>query len=604
MNRRAPLVALLVLLACAAVVAGPRFSGATFTSTSANPSTVRAADDWTPPAVTVGNPGTSVQGTVALSATASDSGTGVATVELQHQAVNGGDWVTVCTDATRPYSCDWSTRTVADGPYDVRARATDLAGYTTVSDPVRTIVANSVNVVLTSPGEVVRGSVPLNATIYGGASLSWSLSFEYAVAGSGNWKSACSSGGLLGASFSCTWATGASGDYDLRAVATSTLGSTYTSNVVPDVQVDNTAPTAVMTDPGSPLRGAITFAASATDLHSGVAKLEIQFARATSTTYQSLCTIAAEPFSCRVNTATLADGTYSFRAVATDVAGNTSTSAPIGNRLVDNTISSVSVEDPGSFLTGTMTVSATANSTAGVTSVVIQRAPAGAGSWTNLCSDTGAPYACTWNTTSVADGLYDLRAVLTDGQGRTTTSTVVAGRRVDNSPLRGIDVQTANGSGTPGRADTGDTVTFTYSALVAPASIGSTGASTNVVVRLRDGNVAGLGTGNKGDTVDVLVGGAPVGLGSVNLKEDYLKSGRTVTFNATLTTATVSTSGVDRTVVTVRLGTRDAGNANSLRTVTLTSPMVWSPSAVAKGTDGRTCSAAPVTETGAADREF
>ncbi|WP_418605974.1 hypothetical protein [Georgenia sp. SUBG003] len=41
------------------------------------------------------------------------------------------------------------------------------------------------------------------------------------------------------------------------------------------------------------------------------------------------------------------------------------------------------------------------------------------------------------------NGLYDLRAVLVDGKGVTTG--VVTERRTDNSPLRGLDVQTVNG---------------------------------------------------------------------------------------------------------------------------------------------------------------
>ena len=68
-------------------------------------------------------------------------------------------------------------------------------------------------------------------------------------------------------------------------------------------------------------------------------------------------------------------------AAATDAAGNVTTSAPVTNRVVDNTVSSVTVEDPGAFLTGTVTVQANATSTAGVTSVRIQQAPAGSSTW-------------------------------------------------------------------------------------------------------------------------------------------------------------------------------------------------------------------------------
>ncbi len=57
--------------------------------------------------------------------------------------------------------------------------------------------------------------------------------------------------------------------------------------------------------------------------------------------------------------------------------------------------------------------------------------------------------------------------MLTDGSGKVTTSAVVAARVVDNSPLRGVDVQTTN-VGTAGRLTAGDTITLTYSRRVQP----------------------------------------------------------------------------------------------------------------------------------------
>jgi hypothetical protein len=249
-----------------------------------------------------------------------------------------------------------------------------------------------------------------------------------------------------------------------------------------------------------------------------------------------------------------------------------------------------------------VTLGATANSTAGVTSVRIQRAPNGTTTWTDVCTDTTAPYTCSWNTTTVADGLYDFRAILVDGTGKVTTSVTVSARRVDNSPLRGLDVQTANGGATAGKLEANDTVTFTYSDQVNPATLsaGWNGAATAVSLRVRDGNLFSLG--NKGDTLDVLRGGSAVNLGSVNLKEDYVKSGKTVTFNATMTASTATVNGVTVTVVTVKLGTLASGTG--IRTVSGLSAMVWSPAAAATDLFGTACSTAPATETGTLDREF
>ncbi len=614
MTRRTTALAAGALLATvlALLVSGlaTGYSSATYVSTSTTTSTVRAAADWSAPSVAMTSPGSSVKGTTALTATASDDRSGVASVTIQRQAVGADDWTTVCTDAVAPYSCGWNTTTVADGQYDLRAVAVDHAGFTATSDPVRTVVANNIVVVLTNPGELLRGSVALSTTIHGGGSLTWTVTVEYAATGTTQWRTACSSSSLLNNQFTCTWNTTAlaTGHYDLRAVARPTLGSAYTSAVIEDVVVDNTAPSAVMLDPGASLHGTVTLAATATEgeSDSGVAQVEIQYAPGASGNYQNACTIAAPPYSCRFDTTKVASGKYSLRAVATDLVGNTTTTPAVADRVVDNTVSSVSVEDPGTYLTGTVTVNANASSSAGVASVRIQKAPSGTSTWTDLCSDAAAPYSCTWNTTTVTDGLYDVRAILTDGAGTQTTSAVVSGRHVDNAPLRGADVQTANGGGTPGRITDGDTVTYTYTRTVAPGTIwaGWTGSSTNVTARFRDGNVSGVGTGSKGDTLDIRVGTTTLALGSVNLKEDYLKSGKTVTFNGTLTATTVTVDGTERTVITLRIGTLASGKSTQLRTVSAASTVVWTPSGAARTPDGLACSTAAASETGATDREL
>ena len=591
----------LVLLVAVAAVSMTGFSSATLTSRSvATTGTITAAADWTPPTVTMQSPGTSVRGQVNLAATASDAESGIDNVAIQYQAAEGAGWTTVCTDTTAPYGCPWNTSPLADGAYDLRAVATDKAGYSTTSDLVRTTVANNFAVVLANPGDVVRGNVSLTTTVLNAGLAIYTTTVQYAPAGTTSWKTACTNSAF---STSCTWSTTgvANGYYDLRSVVSVALGGTYYSPVVTDVLVDNTAPTVTMTDPGSPLSGTRTFSASAADADSGIAQVVIQYAPSGSTTYKTLCTVTDAPYSCRYDTTTLAAGGYTFRAVGTDVGGLSTTSATVTNRVVDNTVSSVSVEDPGTYLTGTATIAATATATSGVTSVTVQRAPSGTTTWTDICTSTSSPYSCSWDTKTVPDGSYDLRAVLLDGAGKITTSAIVSGRLVDNSVVRGVDVQTSNG-GTAGKFDNGDALTLTYSEQVTPASIlsGWDGTSTAVTLRLRDGGSLGLGA--KGDTVDVLKGSSPVGLGSVVLGQDFVKTGKTVTFNATMTSTTTTVAGVARTVVTVRLGTVATGSG--LKTVTTAGTMKWTPSTAATDLGGNKSSTAPVTETGSADRDF
>lgn len=591
------------VLAALVLSTATAFSSAAFTDSTANATnTFGTAADWSPPSVALTAPGTTIRGSVALTAEASDAKTGIRDVAIQYLPPNG-TWTTLCTTTSKPYTCQWNTASVPDGAYGLRAVAKDNSGLITTSASVQTAVANTFSIELEVPDEAVRGNVSLAATLKSPGSTNYSVQIEYSLAGSGKWTTLCQK---PSSPYTCSWATGnfANDSYDLRAVAVSGSVSTY-SDTVTDVLVDNLAPTVAMSDPGTPLRGVSTFAAVAADAHSGIGQVQIQYARTGTSTWAPLCTATDAPYSCRFNTTDIASASYSFRAIATDAAGNSTTSVPIANRVVDNTVSSVSMEDPGAYLTGSTTLSAVANSTAGVGSVRIQSAPAGTNTWTSRCTLAAAPYSCDWDTRTAADGLYDFRAILTDGTGTETVSVPVTGRRVDNSPLRAADIQAANGAGIPGRFDAGDTLKFTYSQQVGLPSVtpGWGGASLPVTVRLRDGNVQGLGTGGNGDVVDIQRPGSTVNLGSVNTKGNFAKNNRTVTFNGTMTAATLTTNGVPRTVVTVTLGSPTSGSG-SLRTTSTAAAMVWSPTSSVTSTTGVPSSLAPATETGTLDRDF
>ena len=595
---------LLVATALALGVMGmgmPSFSTASYTGRTTNTGALVGAADWTPPSVSLPDPGSPLKGTVTVTATATDAASGIRDVTVQYLPSGGSSWTSICTATTAPYSCAWNTASLADGAYQLRAVATDRAGYSTTTETVSTTVANNLLVVLGNPGEVIRGTVSLPTTLYSAGTTTYTVRVEYTPAGTTSWKPVCTN---LSSPYSCSWNTTgfANGDYDLRSVATAGATTTY-SAVVDAVLVDNLAPTVAMVDPGTPLAGVATLSATASDTHSGVAQVVLQAAVTGTSTWTTLCTVAATPYSCRYDTAQLSDGSYSLRAVATDAAGNVTTSATIGNRVIDNTVSAVSMNDPGAYLTGTVALTANASSTAGVTSVRIQRAPSGTSAWTDVCLDATAPWGCTWDTRTVTDGLYDFRAILVDGTGKVTTSATMGARRVDNSPLRGVDVQTANGGATPGKLEANDTVTFTYNGQVNLSTVtpGWAGASTAVRVRVRDGNVLGLG--NKGDTLDVqLPGGSTVNVGTVNLKDDYVKTNKTAVLNATMTAGTTTVAGATATVVTLRIGTLASGSG--LRTASAGAGMVWTPSSAATDLVGTSCSTAPVTETGPADREF
>ena len=134
------------------------------------------------------------------------------------------------------------------------------------------------------------------------------------------------------------------------------------------------------------------------------------------------------------------------RVIVTDVAGNSTTSAAVANRRVDNTNPTGAITAPAdaSVVNGLITVSSdSADAGSGVQQVVFERSPAGAGSWTAIDTDTSAPYSVNWATGAVSDGSYDLRAVTTDVAGNPETSATVDVLVDNNAPSISITAPSA-----------------------------------------------------------------------------------------------------------------------------------------------------------------
>lgn len=499
MKRTLTLLAL-ALTAGVGIASVTGFSSATFVSSSSSTSSVSGAFDWTPPTVSIASPGATVRGTVTVTATAADERSGIASVEVQVRAASASTWSTICTTTATPYSCSWNTTGLADGAHDLRAIATDKAGYAATSAEVRTTVTNTATITLADPGAVVSGTVNLRATI--GSGTGWSVRFERAPLGT--------------------------------------------------------------------------------------------------TTWTSICTNVTSPYTCSWNTTATPYGRYDLRAVATN--GTTTITSPVVlDTLVDNTVRTITLTDPGSFLEGTVNLTASATSTATIASVVFQRSPAGAATWTTICTDTAAPWACGWvtnGTGGVADGSYDLRAVLTDVNGATATSNVVTGRKVDNvtTPLKALDVQTTNG-GTAGRVDKGDRIVLTYSRRIDLGTIVTSWDGGPIQVGMTiDRGFLSLGTDN------LLFTGSGANLGSVRSSTSsggFL--GGNAMLDATMTATTEIVSGVPRSVVTIEIGNVVRGN---IATVSAVSNLVWTPSTTVVGLNGQAVPATTANELGTSDVDF
>ncbi len=161
---------------------------------------------------------------------------------------------------------------------------------------------------------------------------------------------------------------------------------------------------------------------------------------------------------------------------------------------------------------------------------------------------------------TLAEGTYGYALTLTDAAGNWRTQpgfSVV----VDDTPPSGVDVQTANGGTTPGRAEAGDRVTLTFSERIDPGSIlaGWDGAATSVQVRIVNAGA--------NDILQVRAsGGSPVlPLGTIALGGNYVAATRN--FNG----STMLQAGAE---IRITLGAPGGG----VRTVTVPTAMAWTPS--------------------------
>jgi hypothetical protein len=455
---------------------------------------------------------------------------------------------------------------------------------------------NTAQVTLADPGDNLRSTVPLSATVSGyGTQTITAVRIEYSLADANSWTTVCSA---TTATLSCNWNTGSMADfYDVRATAT--VGGKSYVDMVQGVTVDNLAPTGTITSPArnGVVSGTITIATSAADPISGIGSVAIQYAPAGTTGWLTACTITLSPYSCRFDTTKVTDRGYDFRAIITDQAGNALTAPSITGVTVSNTVPTVSIEMPlaGAYVSGTVPVSANASSTAGVTNVSIQ-ARTGNGAFVQVCSVATSPYTCSWDT-GTATGAFDLRAVMTDRLNVTTISATVT-VNVDNSPLRAYDVQATNSAtGTAGRLNAGDRIVLTYSNQVNLGTIlaGWTGAATTVSARVVDGSV--VGGANTDDTFSV----DGVNLGTVNLQGNFVRKKVTATIpSSTMTASTTTINGATATVVTITLGTP----SGSLATSNALGTMRWVPSTAARSPLAVAVSGTPASESGAADRDF
>jgi hypothetical protein len=336
-------------------------------------------------------------------------------VQFQRSPAGAATWTTISTDTSAPFAASFATTAVADGLYDFRAIATDAAGNQTISALAtdRRVDNSAPDLTFTGPaeGDRVWGSLPLAAGASdAGTGLAW-VKFRARTA-TGAWTTWATQ---ATAPFTYTWDSTSvvDGAAQIQVLASDALGNL--SSVTHSVIVDNVAPTVTL-DTVQPLAsGSVPLAATASaDTTSVLFQL-----RPSGGSWTDLTADVTAPYSAVVNTTTLTDGHYDFRAVAIDAAGHTA-SGMAANVLVDNTSPTGSMTAPGS---GTAVSSAIVHLVAfasdagsGLASVTFQQRTPG-GSWSDVATDSTAPYETDWNRAGFPDGPYQVRAVLLDALG-------------------------------------------------------------------------------------------------------------------------------------------------------------------------------------------
>ncbi|HEY1478470.1 MAG TPA: Ig-like domain-containing protein, partial [Gaiellales bacterium] len=145
--------------------------------------------DNSAPLVTLTAPlaGAAFSGALSLAATASDAGSGVAQTRFELRSA-GGAWQPLGSAADAPYHAD-AAAPAADGPYDVRAVATDALGNETAT-PASAIVVDRTapTVSLDALQPAVGGTIALGVDAGDAGSGLARVTYQFEAAGSATWQ--------------------------------------------------------------------------------------------------------------------------------------------------------------------------------------------------------------------------------------------------------------------------------------------------------------------------------------------------------------------------------------------------------------------------------
>jgi fibronectin type 3 domain-containing protein len=368
----------------------------------------------------------------ALSWTASDTGS----VTAYHVERGSPDCSSLARVATVPAATTSYTDSTAaaNAAYCYTVRAFDGVDESSDSNQATTAFdtrAPTGSVTAPLAGATVSGAsvtvASADAADTGGSGL-LSVEFDESVSGAGDWQPV---GTATAAPWSVAWDTTAllDGAYDLRAVLTDAAGNSFTTPVVAAVQTANAPdpPTGLTVPAATDAAPALSWTASDSG---SVSTYEIQRGSPGCGSLAPLDSVPAGSTS-YVDDAAAPNASYCYAVRASDGV-NESVDSNHATTVFDTEPPTGSITAPlaAAVVAGpAVTVaSGDAADTGGshLASVTFQESPAGAGSWSAVGTATAPPWSVAWDTTGVADGGYDLRALIEDAAGNEVTTAVVS----------------------------------------------------------------------------------------------------------------------------------------------------------------------------------
>lgn len=324
--------------------------------------------------------------------------------------------------------CSASIAGLADGTsYDFQVRGRDSANRNSVTSTLTYIVDGTIpSTVFTSPTTGSYWNSPI--TLSGNSTDANGIDFvelQYSPAGAGTWTTITTLDNVVNDSpytWSYVWTPGAEGIYDIRALATDSLGNTDSTSTVLNVTYDVTDPVVGITLPthNSFVRGTVEVRGSVNDTnpwryYTVVRNSSNVVVAGPGTVYDS--NSFTDQLLFNWNTTLLADGTYYVHLAARDLANNRgAVSEQTITVYVDNTAPVTVLNPYGATHTNNTTPTFTGTATDNLSNVVSVE-------YRYINNSDVTPTWSGWILATAVDGSFDSNsedftfttAALTDG---------------------------------------------------------------------------------------------------------------------------------------------------------------------------------------------